>query len=161
MLRPLLLALFLCLSIVASANAGPFSSKKAVVIGRGGEWSERETHALNEAAMLWNTVIERPVLVVTENPGKVDLWVSPVIGYAEAGTLAVTHLNLEPQQITYLAVLRVKPRLLLAVFIHELGHALGLGHSENKNSIMYPTASDDGPLLPDQKDIEKLQELWN
>jgi hypothetical protein len=160
-LRTVLLAVFLSLACVTSAVAGPFSSNKPVVIGRAGDWSAREVHALQQAALAWNTLIGRPVLLVVDHPAKVDLWISPVLGYEEPGTLAVTHLNLEPQQITYLGVLKVKPRLLLAVFIHELGHALGLGHSENKKSIMYPQAEENGPLLPDAKDIDQVRELWN
>ena len=161
MLRILVLALALTLGCVNTALAGPFSSKKPVIVGRAGDWAQREVEALQQAALVWNTLIGRPVLLIVEHPAKVDLWISPVLGYEEAGTLAVTHLNLEPQQITYLSVLRCKPRLQLAVFIHEFGHALGLDHNSNKDSVMYPSAQENGPLLPLPDDVEKVQELWN
>lgn len=46
----------------------------------------------------------------------------------------------------------VKPRNISKVFIHELGHSLGLAHDEvDKRSIMYPTVYTDYPqyIMPD------------
>ena len=45
------------------------------------------------------------------------------------------------------------------VAIHEMGHALGLGHSSTTSSVMYPTVSGMASL-PSARDIEAIQSLY-
>lgn len=50
------------------------------------------------------------------------------------------------------------PLSLKRVLAHELGHALGLGHVEGKDSIMYPY-NDSNVFLPSEEDKAALKEL--
>ena len=50
-------------------------------------------------------------------------------------------------------------RSLIYVAVHEIGHALGLGHSNVKGSVMWPTAKDGTPTLH-QDDINGIRSLY-
>lgn len=47
----------------------------------------------------------------------------------------------------------------LSVAVHELGHALGLDHSSNRNSVMYPV--DQGETSLSSGDLEGLKAIYN
>jgi len=48
---------------------------------------------------------------------------------------------------------------MVALSMHELGHAIGLGHSQNKQSIMYPEAQSD-VIEPDDIDVQSILEAY-
>ena len=48
---------------------------------------------------------------------------------------------------------------LIQVAVHEIGHALGLGHSDVKGAVMWPTASK-GRVKLHQDDIDGIRKLY-
>ena len=49
--------------------------------------------------------------------------------------------------------------ILRSVACHEIGHLLGLDHSNDKNALMYPYIND--ALKPRDDDIIKIQKLYS
>jgi Matrixin. len=52
------------------------------------------------------------------------------------------------------------PCLTLGVTLHEVGHLLGLVHSDDPGSIMFPIAKIRPQLLPD-RDVDTLRRIYN
>ncbi len=53
----------------------------------------------------------------------------------------------------------LQPNDIVLLSMHEFGHAIGLGHTNDTTSIMYPTAQR-GVNEPSQSDIENLLDLY-
>ncbi|MDE2575030.1 MAG: Hint domain-containing protein [Rhodospirillales bacterium] len=79
-------------------------------------------------------------IVRLEDPAQVALVASPTVtgGYTYSGYSST----------------------LYQVAVHELGHALGLGHSTDPNAVMYPTAQGVTNQAPDASDIAGIQALY-
>lgn len=123
-----------------------------------GVTSQEEHTAILQAAQVWNTVAGRPVIVINSPSNKFDFVITPVLGFDDGSTLAVTHFLYTTRYVAYHALLKASPTALRAVLIHEFGHALGLDHSENKDSVMF--AAYTGAELPDPVDIIKVRKMW-
>ena len=76
-------------------------------------------------------------MILLKKISKLDLaenWITPVESITEHGTILRT------------------------VAAHEIGHLLGLHHSDNRDALMYPYVN--GALAPRQDDINKIQRLY-
>ena len=49
---------------------------------------------------------------------------------------------------------------MVSVATHEIGHALGLGHSDDSGSVMWPTARLGNPTL-DSDDVNGINALYS
>jgi len=127
-----------------------------------GSFTPRETRSIHQAAQVWNTLIGRPVFIIANNGASVTddhvIFVTTMLAYDQENTLAVTHRAYDKQYISYLEYLRFDPVVLRRVLIHELGHALGLAHVEDQQSVMFPSiGTADMPTAPE---ILEVRQRW-
>jgi hypothetical protein len=136
------------------------ASRRLLLIAPSGEMGSNEVEAFHNACQIWNTLVGRPVFIIpTGSDQQPDVWLTRVYSYEERGTLAVTYYQYNKILVSYLEVLKFNRPLLEKVLIHELGHVLGLGHSDDKDSVMYPSVGK--PFLPNQEEIAKVKTDWN
>lgn len=83
--------------------------------------------------------------VFVENLGK--KYEENYLGLTEYDTNTNKEIESSKVQISLLKFGKetISPGEIKATIVHELGHAFGLGHSENENDIMYPYISPDHP----------------
>lgn len=158
------LALLVGLTTASPAQAAPnlLANRGQIDLVPAGAMNPAERGALQQATQVWNTLVGRPVLLLMEREpadGKdAVFYVTSVLGYDEAGTLAVTYRGYDKAYVSYLEVLRCQPAILRRVLIHELGHVLGLDHSDDRNSVMFPAIGEAD--LPGAPEILYLRSLW-
>lgn len=93
---------------------------------------------------------------------KVDLGYSEFTAEPETGVLqsSVIEVN-ECDQTFYAPGEPAKGRhALVTVLAHELGHTLGLGHSNNRSSVMFPTGGGSGLPTHHSEDTEALAAIY-
>ncbi len=84
---------------------------------------------------------------------------SRALGVAESRKAKrIHHVNIEIATYTQNGRPLSKDEI-YTVMLHEIGHGLGLGHSKNRNSIMYPGAYTHLEII--QEDLNNLKRIYN
>lgn len=84
---------------------------------------------------------------------------SRALGVAESRKAKrIHHVNIEIATYTQNGRPLSKDEI-YTVMLHEIGHGLGLGHSKNRNSIMYPQAYTHLEII--QEDLNNLKRIYN
>ena len=104
-----------------------------------GVFDTLSTSVIGETNLRWNGAgsLVPDEIVRVEDPGQLPLSLGSDGRYTYQGTTAT----------------------LQQVALHEIGHALGLGHSSDPNAVMYPTTGTNNQTL-DQSDIAGIQSLY-
>jgi hypothetical protein len=113
--------------------------------------------SITEAISVWNGELGRNVFreaIAEETPQVMISW-GPVSGNEVAGT---QHYG-GPHPVRANVIIRqgVNTHRVYLVAIHELGHVLGLQHSDSPNSVMWPKPR---RALPTDGEISLLRQIY-
>jgi hypothetical protein len=111
------------------------------------------------ACSVWNTALTRPVLILatTPQPPRVDVWVTPVMGYPVPEMAALTCLGYEAKLVSFDTRMK-RDAGFTRMLVHEFGHVLGLEHNPSKRSVMYYRL--EGAGWPDSRDMTEVMKRW-
>jgi len=115
----------------------------------------------DNATKEWNKALQKPAVMVTtgpvsKNPTIMDGKNSVTIGNLQNDVLGKTYIKTESGTTNKREVdIVIDPMANRDVFkttaLHEIGHALGAGHTSNTNTIMNPTIEIGGNTKPQTK----------
>ena len=148
-----------CGPVPALAGDGFEPHPEMAFSGRGVFTYEADITTIPLAVGLWNEAMGFEVLVEGGTGAEEDIEVSTsdLIPIRYAGWARSSYpecwIELQPYMVDNLPVM-----------VHELGHCLGLGHSHDPYSIMYPSLQDDEYGVAQSitiEDAQALSEMWH
>lgn len=118
-----------------------------------------EVVTLNKSVRLWNTIIgRRAILIGTNRTGNVELLRVDAMGSDDEGE-TVGQWEMLSSGLHLIQYTATQHGLELdSIIVHELGHALGLNHNSNPNSVMF--AVPEAGSTPDSHDGAEARSRW-
>lgn len=140
-----------CSAPVEISDPVVYDPCEPVVIAPVEALSPTQAQAVHEAISLWRAVgVTALTLDGSAGTQRVPLW------FKDAP--ALFHGVYEPRTGEVGINLKMKDRMLAITVAHELGHALGLPHIEERESVMNPG---NGTIAPTPHDERQLRDRWS
>ena len=122
--------------------------------------------AMTIEQVLAGTIDVTPSVHCLTDPAAVNMDPAYIPGAAmgykmdDAGQITAGALALNVQEGSAANIASIDRKILVSILVHEIGHVLGLGHSADKNAVMYYNAAEKKFASLAQDDVDGMTYLY-